>query len=319
MKRLTIVGVCLAAVFALTAVMASSAFASGGPEYMICAKANPKGTGHWKNKTCSEEEASGKGGYERVSWEKAKKKTYKGKNIGTPKNYIVDPLETPAGKAGVTECTKEKVEGEVTSATTQKWHTVYTKCLGNGVACNTKGAKAGEIKTEELEAELAYLNKEHTKVGLRVKGPHSAHGLLAQYECPKEEANIEVYGEVFAEVTGNLNSANKKTKTVAAEGTDGMQSVLYPEAKHSEAQGKQYFEWGYAFKKCVTEEVEKGVPLETAEGICVVKAGGFWESYPEVPVTLISVVTKGGKPYAEAPATQNGTTESSGEAFLIAT
>ena len=87
----------------------------------------------------------------------AKKTTIKGKNIGTPKNILVSPVHCssgklvlgacsgtfepgankPASEAGVTECLKEKVTGNVTSAKNTQWKTVYKKCKGEGQPANT--------------------------------------------------------------------------------------------------------------------------------------------------------------------------------------
>lgn len=339
MKRMRIVGLCLVAMFALSAVVASTAFAEEHPEFMICgkvAKVGGKYTGKYSSKTCGpkeatkeEQEAGKKNKYERVPYTSAKKKTYKAKNKGEPKNAIVNPLtggpSKPAEDKGDTECKKEAVVGEVTSATTEKWKTTYSSCKGLGTPCNTKGQKAGVIVTNELEATLVYLNKEHTEVGLRVKGTGKAGGNtntpeLANYEC-EIGVSVEVFGEVLAKTTGNVDSANKKTTQTVEHGPLDLQSNLYIEGKHTEEEGKQYFEWGSAFKACVKEQAEKGHPIKEAEEICVGKAGGFWESFPETPITLeshvVGAVVEGGE--ATAPATQNGITEATGEAFLIAT
>lgn len=337
MKRMRIVGLCLVAVFAFSAVVAANAFAEA-PEFMVCGKAAKSGklyTGKYNSKTCSTEatEAEQKEGkknkYEREPYTSAKKKGYKGKNAGTPKNLAIDPL-TGKGVAGeikgATECTKEAVVGEVTGPKTEKWHTVYTNCIGDETPCHTAGAseKKKEIKTEELEGTLVFLNTAHTEVGLRVKG-NGPGGLLAQYEC-EVGIDVHVYGEVLAgPMEGNINSANKDSKVTVSGGALNLQSNIYPEGKHTESEAKQYFEWGAAFEACVKEMIEKGSSKEAAEGACVVKAGGFWESYPEKPVSLISnlagpaVEATAHEKEVNLPSTQNGVTESKGEAFLVTT
>lgn len=330
MKRMRIVGLCLVAVFALSALIVSSASAAA-PEFKICGKAAKSGklyTGHYTDKACSkhateaEEKEGKKNKYERVEWTKAKKKTYKAKNKGTPHNNIVNPFgekdggeSEPAKIEGTTECTKESVVGEVTGPKTEKWHTVYTSCKAEETPCNTKGAKAGEIKTEELEAELVFLNSAKTEVGLRVKGK-GKEGLLAQYECIGGTLNVLVTGEVLAKTSGNINTANKKTTQVVKEGPLHMQSNLFIEGTNSEAEGKGYFEWGFEYEECVKSEVEKGHSLAEAEGICFGKIGP-WKAYPNKPLSLISTVS--GVKNAKAPAVQNGETEATGEAFLIET
>jgi hypothetical protein len=325
MKRTKILGLCLVAVFAMSALVAASASAGTPPEFKVCGKATKVGklyVGKYTEKTCAKE-ASGaeikegkKNKYERLEYKLAKKLGFKAKNKGNPHNNIVNPLDEPGKIEGTTECTKEAVVGTVTGPKTETWKTIYTHCEAEKAPCNTKGAKTGEIKTEELEATLVFLNKAKTEPGLRVKGK-GKEGELAQYECDSGGLDVNVYGEVLAKVKGNTNTANKKTTTEVKEGPLAMQSNLFLEESNTEAEGKQYFVWGYAYKACIKEELEKGVPLATAEAACVGKAGGFWKAYPNVPITLISKIT--GLKEAEAPATQNGVTETTGEAFLIET
>lgn len=326
MTRMRVLGLCLVAVFAVSAVAVANAFAEP-PEYKVCVKAEKSGKlyiGKYTDSKCSKaaSEAEIKEGkknkYERASWEKAKKKGFKGKNKGAPHNNIVNPVTgegKPAKIEGTTTCTKEAVVGEVTGPKTEKWKTTYTHCEAEESECNTSGAKNGEIKTEELEGTLVFLNKTKTEVGPRVKGLGKG-GELAQYECLGGTLKVEVYGEVLAKVTGNINITNNKTSTSVAEGPLAMQSNLFPEETNTESEGKQYYEWGFAYEACIKEEVEKGKTLAEAEGICFVKSGP-WKAYPNKPVSLISKIS--GVKTATAPATQNGVTESTGEKFLIET
>jgi hypothetical protein len=355
MKRFKVVGLCLAAVFALCAVLAAGAQAATPPEYKVCIKASPKNTGNYSGKECADaQKVAGTGKYERAEFNKGKKVTFKGKNSGTPKNIIVNPavgLEaciiegvTPVGGGGdeesqaaaektcigeiakepgktegTTECTKEKPEGSVTGPKTTTWKTVYKKCKGNGVPCNTKGKGKEEIVTDPLEATLVNLDKGpgHKRVGIRVKGLGPG-GRLAEYECPAQKVNIEVFGEVLAEQKGNLNSAAKTTEDVVKAGPLNLQSDLYEAEAFSEEGGKGTIVWSILFGNCVKEGVEpisKGGDEESkaaAEGTCFGEIGGPPAS---APTTLISVVT--GAIEAKAPAVQNGVTINKGEAMLI--
>ena len=66
MKRIKIVGLCLIALFAFSAVAAASAFAEGRPEYKLCAKVakvEGKYNGSYSDKGCTTEATGGK--YER--------------------------------------------------------------------------------------------------------------------------------------------------------------------------------------------------------------------------------------------------------------
>jgi hypothetical protein len=67
MKRIRIVGLCLIAVFALSAV-ASSAASAAPPEFFTCVKAVPKNTGNYTEKECfTKASPAGTGKYERAS------------------------------------------------------------------------------------------------------------------------------------------------------------------------------------------------------------------------------------------------------------
>jgi hypothetical protein len=334
MKRINVLGLCLVAVFALSAVIASAAFATD-PEYQICGKAAKNGkayTGKYSDKACSVAEPKGEGKYEREEEAKAKKKAFKGKNEGEPHNNIVNvfgekkggPTE-PAVIEGTTTCKSEKVAGETTGPKTTTWKTEYKGC-GAVVAkipteCNTKGEKNGVIKTDQLSSTLVNLDKAtpHKRVGLRVKGGGPG-GRLAQYECLEGGLNVEVFGEILAEVKGNLNIANKDTSANAKEGPLKLQSDTYEEEAigsqaADEATAKGSWEYNYGLAACEKGEepfekiLGKG-PHSQAE--CELVLG----KAPPAPINLTSVIT--GAQNATAPGVQNGVTLDKGEAFLIA-
>ena len=149
---------------------------------------------------------------------------------------------------------------------------------------------------------------DHVRVGIRVKGLGSG-GRLAGYECPDLDLNVEVYGEILAEVKGNLNLAAKQTTITAKAGPLNMQSDMYEEEKHAERNGKCYFEFfgggacSIEWELCLVEELEKGRTGDEAEANCT-------------PVSLVGVVT--GPLNADGPAVLNGQTQQkTREAFLI--
>jgi len=193
MKRFKVMGLCLAAVFALCAVVAASA--SAEPTYKTCIKAEPKNSGEYSEKTCAtaSKVAPGTGKYARAEWNAGKKLTFKAKNIGSPHNNIVNPFgekgggeAEPAKIEGTTTCAKEKVEGSVTSPENTTWKTTYKKCEALASKCNTAGEKEGTIVTDQLESTLVRLGKTAgSREGIRVKGLGPG-GRLAQYECVKK-------------------------------------------------------------------------------------------------------------------------------------
>lgn len=323
MKRMGIVGLCLAAVFAFTAVSAS---AFTPPEFFTCKKLTAKPyTGKFVDKACktsaspAEITEAKKNKYERAAWNEGKEPTpkYKAKNEGAPKNFQDDVLTAKESAAsvqpGFTECQKEKLAGEVTGPKTEKWTTHYSKCIAEGTPCKSSepAAKKGEIITQTLEGTLVFLNTEKTKVGVRVKGlgPEGSEkngGLLAQYEC-EVGVNVHVYGEVIAgPMENNIEEAVKGNKTSIGEGPLLLQKYSSVENTISEEDTKNFFEWASnapegtelgdretgtpdkaEFEACIGTELGKGHSLEEAEFLCFL-AGKAWESFPNQPIMLLS-------------------------------
>jgi len=319
MKRIKVVGLCLGALFVLFAMSVANASAAL-PEYKVCGKDTDSGkkeTGKFSDKLCSVAEPKGEGQYERLPEGSAKKFAFTGSNEGTPKNYIVNPFGKnkikgePGQKEGVTECTKEDVDaGAVTGPKTTTWETEYSSCEGNKSPANSKGKKAGVIVTDKLEATLVYLNKAKTEPGIQVKGLGPS-GRLAQYEIPGLKTNVEVFGEVLVKQTENVNIANKKPKVTAAEGLNALQKNLYVEESNTSEEGKEYFEEYEIFLLCESG----GAPFPPGKHTHA-ECEGFGLKYLEpAPVSLISIVT--GPIPGNAPATQNGVSNTKGEAFLI--
>lgn len=101
MKRIRIVGLCLVAVFALSAVAVSAASAETAPTYKVCAKV--KETGKFNDKKCSVASKGGKkeGDYELSEWSAAKKKAFTGKNgVSTLFSYIPEKESELDGRNG---------------------------------------------------------------------------------------------------------------------------------------------------------------------------------------------------------------------------
>jgi len=321
MKRFKVMGLCLVAAFALSAVLVSSA--SAKLEYKTCIKALVKNTGNYSEKTCSDaSKVAGTGKYERAEWNAGKKVTFKAKNIGSPHNNIVNPFgEKKGGPSeaakieGTTTCAKEKVAGEGTGPTSTTWKTEYKKCEALETKCNTLGQKEGTIITDQLVSVLVNLDATKTSPGILVKGlgPETP-GLgkrLAQYECLNKGLNVEVFGAALAKVSGNLNSAAKATTITVEEGPLKLQSNLYLEGSKTEEQGKAHYEWTFALQAC-----EKGEapfpPGEKSQATCEGFIG------PDPAPGLISLISKvSGAQNAVAPAVQNGVTTQKGESELI--
>ncbi len=203
LKHLRMLGLCLAAVFAVAALSASSAFAAG-PEWGKCESVGA-GSGKYSANCTTKEKG---GGYE---WKKGKSLApihFTGHNVGsggvlsTFYNVCEGPQEgkrVPRAKClenggsiavdleqtlnveceaesslGVTEG-KNKVSGV---------HVTFTGCILLGsVPCQSVGAAEGEIKTSELKGELGYINKAAHEVGVKLE-PVTKHGPFAHFLCP---------------------------------------------------------------------------------------------------------------------------------------
>ncbi len=334
MRRMGIAGSCLLVLLVACMALAGGASAAT-PEFKVCVKApkvNKKTTGKYTTAGCNVEEPKGEGKYERASWEHAKKKKKKGKGVKGKKSVflIINPGEsenyetktTEVGKVeSELECESEKSEGEVTGAQTEVVKQTFKKCKVKALKsknppyeyeiqgeCNSAGAKPGEVKTEELEGTLVFVNSAKTAVGLRMK-PKSGTS-IATIECVEGLVNDKPSGEFIVQRLGDANVASKDTETIAAAGTMHGQDPYYEEEAHSEAEGFTYFDFGY----CVEEEEAKGLKTPEAEAACAVKLGG---PPPPAPASRIAHIS--GAKTATAPETAVTTTEEKGEAFMIET
>jgi hypothetical protein len=338
MKRFKVIGLCLVAVFALSAVLAAGASAAA-PEFFTCLKAPTKGTGNYSAKNCeAASKVAGTGNYERGAWNAGKKVTFKGKG-SNPRNNSLNPFgpaQKPGENAqieGTTECKKEKLEGKMTGPKTSEWQTEYSSCEAGGFKCLSKTLKSGHIKTDVLNSTLVFLDSAKTNVGILVTGTHlpvgglSATPRLAQYACGPKEApeavNIEVFGSVLAEVNGNTEKTEKKTLNGVAEGAKKFQGIggTYveeaPFGPFSEEAAKGWWEYEEAKLACELGKEPFGKippagPKSPAE--CEAILGGP-NPVPVKPDVLESVVS--GAQEALAPDNQNGVTENKGEAIGV--
>ncbi len=209
MRRLEMMGLCLVAALALTAVVAASASAAL-PAWYVCAKASPKDTGAYANKTCSEVAAGHKGGYE-LKEGVGKGKAFKGKG-GVAALHV----KTWLGDDKV-ECTSSTDSGTPVAPKGEKDVTVIykgCKALGSKL-CNSPGAASGEIKIAGLKGELGYVEESPVVAGLKLES--EAHpgptGELTSFECEKEiEATLT--GGVIGVQLKDVNSINKESELV---------------------------------------------------------------------------------------------------------
>lgn len=182
MNRFRLIGLCVLAVFATSAVAASSA-AAEAPEMGRCVKVAPK-TGKYASATCTKLKTAGE--FEWLPGAEKNKFTGVG-GVGT--------LET-VGKAKVT-CKTESATGEFTSPKTAgNIHVKFTGCESAGNKCSTAGSAIGEVVTNPLAGSLVWENKLKKKTALDLV-PESTE-LYVEFKCGP--AFVIVKGSVLVNV-----------------------------------------------------------------------------------------------------------------------
>jgi hypothetical protein len=213
MKRIRIAGLCLVAVFALSAVVASGASAAEMPVFKVCKKV-AKGTGEFGSKTCTG--AKGTGEYSLGEWNEGKEKEpkLKGKNgASTLTSYIKG-----FGIVGAVTCAKAKSEGHVTGSDTESVIVTFEKCESSKESCSSPGETKGKIKTFNLLGLLILISKEPPVVGVLIAGGGPG-GKSAEFSCGAEK--ISTVGSVDGVLTGNVGKIGKETTSTFAVNAGG--------------------------------------------------------------------------------------------------
>lgn len=195
MKVTRMLGACVLAVAALSAVFATAASASL-PELGRCVKVAPK-TGEWVGKNCTRP-AGGKGEYNFLAG--AAKKKFEGSTSE------VATLETPKLKIG---CAAATLNGEYTGAKTS---TVTLDLIGCQNAatkhkCNSNPLKEGEIEAPEaLKGELGFITGgSKPTVGLDLK---AEHGVIVAFTCGEPGTPPELSGTLEGSVIAKVLKTN---------------------------------------------------------------------------------------------------------------
>ncbi|HEX9482742.1 MAG TPA: hypothetical protein VF927_11630 [Solirubrobacteraceae bacterium] len=195
-----ILGLALAAVFALFAMSAVSASAAA-PEWGACEKIEPKNTGNFSDKLCSVASEPGKGKYELAVGSIGKGKGLKIKGVG---NQVLHNVVPEKGDIFVT-CQKLKGSGApVAPAGEKEVKLTFKKCsvLEETVEC--KNVSKSTIETNALKGSLAEVEG---KIGTILEP--EAGEFFVTFECPGVFPKVRVKGSVFGEYTGNDNTISK--------------------------------------------------------------------------------------------------------------
>jgi hypothetical protein len=199
MRHLRMVGLCLVAVFAMTAIAATSA--SALPEFGKCV-VQAKHEGKYANSNCTvkakkvNEKFTGE--FEWVKATSLPNKSFRGEGGAGVLNVIARFCEGSKGvgsertaaceakgweeAAIAVECTSETAHGEVTG--TKEVTNVAVKFKGcklfGSIPCSNAGVE--EINTHVLKGKLGYINKAKHEVGIDLN-PKVAKGEFARFDC----------------------------------------------------------------------------------------------------------------------------------------
>jgi len=227
MKRFRIVGLCLAAIFALTALVATGASAETPPEVGRCLKL---AGGKWKDGGCKVKSLPGE---EKFEWYAAfvggvpntERGTPKLKYTSASKPETIIQLESVSG--AVIKATSQSATGEVTGAKTNIANNIDFKGVEfKGFKCtSTKPAGSGEgdVKVNDLNG----------NIGIEKKGETTAKDKAANRFVPKSGTTftefscnvipIIVRGAVLNPLTSNAMKGFPTPVTVKFTGAKGKQ------------------------------------------------------------------------------------------------
>jgi hypothetical protein len=226
MKRIRIVGLCLIAVFALSAVAASAASAAP-PEFFTCVKAVPKNTGNYTDKECSVKASpAGTGKYERAS----------AVGITDSSKTKTAVLSTPAIGGKVT-CKKSAGTSKITGPKSDEDSVTFVDCTSEGKPCQNIGGASGVIKTNPLLTTLVSATEEEF-TALSGRG-----GIQAEFECGG--VVIKTKGYTIGHTTSPASGHANKKATVKFEGETNLETevsvvpgVFFPSEENTTASVK---------------------------------------------------------------------------------
>jgi len=216
MKRMSLMGLCLAAAFAMSATVVTSAFAADSIEVGRCIK-TAVGAGEYGDAGCSK-----LGLEKKYNWTKG---AVKPGFTSVKKGGEAEPPEATLETVGLghINCKNQTGSGEVTGSAgdVQKVVGKFTGCELNKNKCNSAAKGTGEIDTFNLKGHTGIVKKNATspvkdKMGT-VLEPESGT-FLAEFGCVGGLAKIEVKGKVIVEVKPNKMLIKATLKFVAKSG-----------------------------------------------------------------------------------------------------
>jgi hypothetical protein len=203
-RQIRSAGLCLVVAFALGVVAATSALATA-PEYGRCLK-KAKG---FTTSSCT---VAGEGTKAKYEWVPGAGKT---------------KFETKGGIGILTSVSGNKVECHTESSTGEFFEgnnkeagnmvIKFNECASLSLACNTPGAAAGELVTNDVEALVGWENKAKKKTDIELHPAKSvSSGLFIEFEC--QGLVIKVQGAVLVPVKNDKMTNKETLKFVASKG-----------------------------------------------------------------------------------------------------
>lgn len=224
-------GLCLVAVFAFSALAAASA--SAAPEYKQCVKAGKETvewkegapgheklkkksvtTGAWENKECSKEDTtdlyrlkgSNPGPEGKYELEAVEPETigFKGKGKGATFTAEIEIGKTEVGEKIEVSCKKSADAGTIIAPEVISATFTFEGCVVKGT--KTKCGPEGKITSAPLVSEVFFANSEEKAVVELFAGSH-----FAEFECGTGAGakSVKLYGFPIGAVTGDVNEASK--------------------------------------------------------------------------------------------------------------
>lgn len=177
MRRLGVLGACLAAVSAVAAMETASASAEA-PEYGRCVNVAVLGkAGAFKNAGCTVKATVTEHKFE---WESGP-----GSNPKFVSHMTSEKVSIETASGTKVSCTHLRNIGKITGPKTTVIQFVFEGCAFGGAACTTPGQAAGAIVTPVLPDKLIMVKREpkatNNKIGDDVGGPAGAP--FAEFEC----------------------------------------------------------------------------------------------------------------------------------------
>jgi hypothetical protein len=208
MKRIRIVGLCLIAALAMTAITAASASAAA-PEYGKCTKV-AKGTGKMSAATCTLEKAGGSYEWQPLAGTVTFTTAIKEATLAT--------LETVKKEKVV--CKGETSTGSFLNAKEVETTPTFTGCEAFKLKCSTPGQPEGTIAVAALQGELGVEKKGETavknKIASNLYAQGNKGGQIVEFSCGGFV--IKVKAEVLFPVSANKMLATATVKFTASKG-----------------------------------------------------------------------------------------------------